>query len=152
MSSAFTSPYGAGKYEQQRRRVENSYTADSARNAYGRFLGQQRGNRNLADTTRSFKRGYTPYAAQFGARGLAGAGVNSGVRQQAMANYVGDYYRNYGRQQQGLAQEMQQYDLDQGLRDMWRQEELTNIDLDRYRNIASAAQNLTALRQWLGGI
>lgn len=152
MSTAYTSPYGAGKYESQRRRVENTYTNDSAQNAYGRFLGQQRGNRALGDTTRNFKQGYAPRAAQYGARGLAGAGVQSGVRQQAMANYVGDYYRDYGRQQQDLANSMQQYDMNQSMMDAWRAEELANIEQQRTYDIASAARNLEALREWLGGI
>ena len=117
-----------------------------------RFLGQQRGQRGLSDTTRGFKQNYAPYASQYGARGMQGGGLNSGVYQKSMANYVGDYYRDFGRQQQDLASNMQQFDLDQGRRDMWRQEELNNIDMDRYRNIASSAQNLQALRDWLGGL
>lgn len=140
-----------GGYEASRRGVENRYTLDSARNAYGRFLSKQRGQRGLSDTTRNFKQSYAPYASQFGARGLTGGGLTSGVHQRAMANYVGDYYRDFGRQQQDLANTMQQYDIDQGMRDMWREEELRNIDLERYRNIASAAQSLNALREWLGG-
>lgn len=151
-SNAFSSPYGAGKYESQRRGVENRYAIDSSQNAYGRFLSQQRGNRNLADTTRNFKQNYAPYASQFGARGLSTGGVQSGVRQRAMGNYVGDYYRNYGRQQQDLANEMQQFDMNQSLMDMWRAEELAAIDQQRTFDIASAAQNLEALREWLGGI
>lgn len=141
-----------GAYEASRRNVENRYTNDSATNAYGRFLSQQRGQRGLNDMTRSFKQNYAPMASQYGARGMAGGGLTSGVHQRAMANYVGDYYRDFGRGQQDLANTVQQYDLDQSMRDAWRQEELTNIELERYRNIASAAQNLQALRDWLGGI
>lgn len=143
---------GGGEYEYRRRGVENRYTQDSATNAYGRFLSQQRGQRGLSDTTRNFERGYSPLAASYGARGLSGGGVNSGARQQAMANYVGDYYTNYGRQQQDLAGALQGYDLDQGLRDSWRQEELMNIELDRSRSMSESAQRLDALRAWLGGI
>ena len=143
---------GGGMYEQRRRGVENRYTQDSATNAYGRFLSQQRGQRGLSDTTKNFNRGYTPLAASYGARGLAGGGVNSGARQQAMANYVGDYYTNYGRQQQDLAQALQGYDLDQSTRDLWRQEELSNIEQERINGMAQTAQNLEALRAWLGSI
>lgn len=139
-----------GAYEQQRRGVENQYTQQAAQNAYGRFLGQQRGERGLSDMTRSFKQGYAPLAAQYGSRGLAGAGVQSGVRQQGVGNYVTDYYRNFGRGQQDLANTLQGYDLNQSTLDSWRQEALSNIDLERYREMANAASNLQSLRSWLG--
>lgn len=143
---------GGGVYEGQRRGVENQYTQQSAQNAYGRFLGLQRGQRGLDDMTRGFKQGYAGQASQYGQRGLATSGVQSGVRQQGIANYVGDYARNYGRGQQDLANSLQGYDLNQSTLDGWRQEALSNIDLQRYRDIASAATNLQALRDWLGGI
>lgn len=143
---------GGGQYERNRRGIEDRYTQGSAQNAYGRFISQQRGQRNLNDQTRLFKQGYAPYVSQYGARGLAGGGVSSGVRDQGVGRYVGDYYRDFGRTQQDLAQNMQTYDLNQAQMDLWRQEELSNIDLDRQRAIASTAANLNALRNYLGGI
>src|SRR6186997_1315087 len=96
------SPYDAGGYERQKTGIEYDYGNQSATNAYGRFLAQQRGERGLGDTTRQFQQSYAPYKAQFGQRGLAGNGIQSGVQQQAMANYAGDYMRNYGYQAQDL--------------------------------------------------
>lgn len=143
---------GGGQYESARRGVENQYTQQASQNAYGRFLGLQRGQRGLSDMTRGFKQNYAPMAAQYGARGLAGPGVQSGVRERGVGDYVGNYYRDFGRGQQDLANQLQGFDMNQGLLDSWRQEALSNIDLERYRNIAGSASNLQALRDWLGGI
>ena len=151
-TSAYSSPYGAGKYESARRGIENQYTGDSAMGAYGRFLGQQRGQRTLSDTTRNFQRGYPSLAASYGARGLSGGGLNSGVRSRGVGEYVGDYYRDFGRQQQDLANTLQGYDLSQAQRDAWREEELRNLELQQAYDVASAAQQLSALRDYLGGI
>lgn len=141
-----------GVYEASRRNIENKYTNDAATNAYSRFLSQQRGQRGLSDTTAQFERGYPNYRAQFGARGLQGGGLNSGITQAAMQRYVGDYYQNFGRQQQDLTQNLQQYDLSQSQLDSWRQNELANLQLQQAQEIANAAQNLEALRAYLGGI
>lgn len=144
--------YNGGPYEAARRNIENRYTTDAATNAYGRFLSQQRGQRGLSDTTQTFERGYPNYRAQFGARGLMGSGITSGTQQAAMRRYVGDYQTALGRQQQDLTQNLQQYDLGQSQLDLWRQDELANLELQRAQEIANAAQNLQALRAWLGGI
>lgn len=141
-----------GYYESQRRGIENKYTTDAASNAYGRFLSQQRGQRGLSDMTDQFNRNYTPYRSTFAQRGLAGGDVSSGIQRGAMQRYVGDYYQNYGRAQQDLTQNLQQYDLSQSQLDSWRQNELANLQLQQAQEIASAAQNLEALRAYLGGI
>lgn len=152
MATTNYSGANGGAYEAARRGIEQKYTTDAATNAYGRFLSQQRGQRGLSDMTDTFKRQYAPYRSSFAARGLSGGNVTSGVTQNAMRNYVGDYYREFGRGQQDLAQNLQQYDLGQAQLDSWRQDELSNLQLRQAQEIASAAQNLEALRAYLGGI
>lgn len=152
MATTNYSGQNGGYYESQRRGIENKYTQDAASNAYGRFLSQQRGQRGLSDITDMFKRNYAPYRSTFAARGLSGGNVTSGITQNAMRNFVGDYYRDFGRSQQDLAQNLQQYDLNQSQLDAWRQDELSNLQLRQAQEIAQAAQNLEALRAYLGGI
>ena len=149
---AVFSPYDAGNYERQKRDVEYDYGNQVATNAYGRFLSQQRGERGLGDMTRNFQQGYAPYKAQFGQRGLAGPGVNSGVQQQAMGNYVGDYARNYGWGQQDLTQQLQQYDQQRMGFDAFRQQSLADIEAQKAQQIANDAQALEWLRQMVGGL
>ena len=145
-------PHDSGAYERQKRGVEYDYGNQAATNAYGRFLSQQRGERGLGDMTRTFDRSYAPYKAQFGQRGLAGPGIRSGVQQQAMGNFVGDYARNYGWAQQDLTQQLQQYDLQQNQLDAFRQQSLADIEAEKAQAIANDAQAIEWLRQMVGGL
>jgi hypothetical protein len=145
-------PYDAGGYERQKRDVEYDYGNQSATNAYGRFLSQQRGERGLGDMTRTFQQGYAPYKAQYGQRGLSGGGVQSGVQQQAMQNYAGDYIRNYGYGAQDLTQQLQQYDLNQNNLDAFHQQSLGDIEAQKAQSIANDAQAIEYLRQLVGGL
>jgi hypothetical protein len=145
-------PFQAGDYQRRQNQIEYQYSNDAATNAYGRFLGQQRGTRNLGDMSRTFQRAYPTQKAQFGRRGLAGAGINSGVQRQAMQNYVGDYARQYQRGQQDMTQEAQQYDLQQQQSDAFRQQSLMELEMEKARQIAEDAASLQALRSMYGGL
>jgi hypothetical protein len=145
-------PYDSGAYERQKRDIEYDYGNQATTNAYGRFLSQQRGERQLGDMSRSFQNSYAPYKAQFGQRGLAGPGINSGVQHQAMQNYVGDYMRNYGWAQQDLTQQLQQYDMNQANLDAFHQQSLADLEAQKAQQIASDAQAIEYLRQLVGGL
>jgi hypothetical protein len=141
-----------GGYTRRRADVDYNYGDSSARNAYSRFLGQQRYERNRGDQQRQFGRAYTPYKAQFGRRGLAGPGIRSGTMRESMGRFVGDYARNMGRAAQDQTLQNQQYDLQQAQLNQWRQRALQDIDTQKANEIAWTAQNLTALRDLLGRI
>ncbi len=144
--------YDYGGYERQKGDINYKYTTDAANNAYGRFISQQRGQRNLGDKERSFKRNWAPYKAEFSQRGLQGPGISSGVAQKSMQNYMGDYGRDYLRTQQDLTQNLQQYDQNQSNLDAWRSNALVDLESDKSNQIAMAAQNLEALRALFGGL
>jgi hypothetical protein len=145
-------PYDSGSYERQKSAVEYDYGNNMATNAYGRFLGQQRGQRTLGDMSTNFGRAYPKYRAQFGQRGLAGPGVHSGVQHQAMTNYLGDYARDYGRAQQDITQADQQFGLNEQRLGAFRQQSLTDIEAAKANSIANDAQALEYLRNLVGGI
>jgi hypothetical protein len=145
-------PYDAGGYERQKSAVEYDYGNQTATNAYGRFLGQQRGQRNLNDMSRNFGRQYPTYKAQFGQRGMGGPGIRSGVQHQAMTNYLGDYAQQYGRAQQDMTQEAQQYDANQQRFGAFRQQSLADIEAQKAQQIANDARALEYLRSLVGGI
>lgn len=145
--------YDYGGYERQKSDIYNQYGTQASTNAYGRFLGQQRGQRNLGDMSRAFKRQTPMFKSQWGQRGLgAGQGIKSGIERNAMSNYVGDYAQNYGRAQQDMTQELQQADLQQVNLDAWRQQSLASLEADKAKAIANDAQNLEWLRQMMGSI
>ena len=145
-------PYDAGAHQRAQRDIEYDYGNQSATNAYGRFLSQQRGERGLGEMNRQYQRQYPTYKAQYGQRGLAGAGVQSGVQRQAMSNYVGDFMRNYGWQQQDLTQQLQQYDMQQNNLNAFRQQSLADLEAQKAQQIANDAQAIEYLRQLVGGL
>jgi hypothetical protein len=147
--ASYTDP---GYYESQRRGVQSQYAAQMAATTYGQFQAKQRGQRDLNDMTRGFKQSFPSYSAQFGQRGMGGAGIQSGVMQRSMGNYVGDYQRQYQRGTQDLTQQMQQFDLQKAQLGAERQNALQDIRQAKAREIAFAAQNIEALKQILGGL
>ena len=141
-----------GNYERQKADVNYKYGTEATTNAYGRFISQQRGQRNLGDSYRGYQRQFPQQTAQFGRRGLSGPGVSSGVMKNSMNNFVGDFARNYGRQQQDMTQNLQQFDLGQVNLDAWRQQQMAAIEAQKQRDIANDASQLEYLRSIVGGL
>jgi hypothetical protein len=138
-------------YESQRRNISDQYTRDSAANQFGRFVSQQRSNRNLGDYQRNFARSYPKFNAQWGTRGMTGGGVRSGAFKGAMQQYVGDYSRGLGHMQQDQANDMQGFDMQQANMEAARQRALADLQMQQQREIAEAAVNIMALRPYVGG-
>lgn len=141
-----------GGYERATGDVQYKYSTDAATNAYGRFISQQRGQRQLGDMQQAYGRAYPGYKAQFAQRGMGGPGVRSGVMQGAMNRYVGDYAQQYQRTQQDQTLEGQQYDLGQRNLDEWRQQSLAAIEAQKADDIANAAMNLQYWQKSMGGL
>lgn len=146
------SPPDYGGYERQTADVNYKHSQDSITNAYGRFISQQRGSRNLGDLSRGFGEQLPSYKSSFGQRGLSGGGVKSGAMQQSMNRYVGDYSRQYGRMQQDNTMELQGFDLNQANMNEYRQQSLAGIQSQKAREIADTAASLEAIRQIVGGL
>jgi hypothetical protein len=144
--------YDYGNYERQKNDANYRYSTESANNAYGRFISQQRGNRSLSDTSRSFGRQMPQYKSQFGQRGLAGNGVQSGVMQNSMSNYLGDYARGYGRQQQDNTSQLQQFDLNLDNLSSMYQQQLGDFEGQKSKDIALDAAQIDALKALVGGL
>ena len=134
----------------QRGDINYKYSTDAATNAYGRFISQQRGQRNLGDMSKQYGRAYPGYKANFGQRGLSGGGINSGTMQQSMNRFVGDYAQQYQRGQQDMTMEGQQYDLAQQNLDQWRQQALLDVEQRKANDIANAAMNLQYWQKAMG--
>ena len=133
-------------YERRRRDVNADYTDRAATNAYSRFISQQRGERGINDYTQSFQRTTPSFSAGFGKRGLTGPGVRSGVYQNAMKNYLGDYNQNLNRMYADQATSGRQYDLSASQLTTARDRALSDIEADKAKEIAMAASYLTALQ------
>ena len=145
-------PPNYGGYQRQKADVQHKYSQDATTNAYGRFISQQRGTRNLGDNQRQYKREMPRQTAQFGQRGISAGGINSGVMNESMNRFVGDYARQQGRATQDLSGELQQYDLRQAGMDDWRQRQMASIEAEKQSAIANDAAQLDYLRQLIGGL
>lgn len=142
----------SGYYESLRRGVEQEYAAGMAGNTYSQTLARNRGNRALSFMQTDFSRSVPRFSASFGQRGFGGGGVQSGVMQRAMSNYLGDFQRSYTSGQQELTDQLRQYDLTAAQMGAQRTSALADIELQKAREIALAAQNIEALRGVLGGL
>jgi V8-like Glu-specific endopeptidase len=138
--------YDESVYEAQRRGVTNRYSQQNAANALGRFVNQQRGDRGIADYTQNYRRNAPGVTAAYAKRGLAGGGVQSGVYQNAMRNYVGDYNQNLNRMYADQQTELNQFDLNTAGYEADRQQAMTEIEANKTREIANAAAYLQQLR------
>jgi len=141
-----------GGYTRKRSDIEDRYSRESASQAYGRFLGQQRYSRQRSDQNRSFRRGYEQQSASHALRGTAGPGMSSGVHNRGMRRFVGDYARQQQRGAEDFAEQGRQYDLDQMNRDSWRAQALSDLEAEKANEIAWTAQNLEMLKQMFGGL
>jgi hypothetical protein len=141
----------SGYYESQRRGIDDQYAAQMASNTFARTLAQTRGNRDLNLMTQGFQRKTPSFMAGFGQRGFGG-GVQSGVMQRSMQNYVNDFTQSYGAAQNDLTNQLRQYDLTGTQLTASHSGSLAELELAKAREIAYAAQNIEALRQSLGGV
>jgi len=138
-------------YERQRRGINEDYSTRAATNAYSRFISQQRGERGISDYTQSFQRQTPKFTASYGRRGLTGPGVRTGIYQNAMKNYLGDYNQNLNRMYADQATEARQYDLTEAQLASARDRALADMETDKAKEIAMAASYLSALKPTFSG-
>lgn len=129
-----------------------NYAMDTARNAYDKSFFQRRGKRQMDDFSQGFGRQIPSFTAQQTQRGLGGGGIQSGVMQRAMRDYIGDYTRDLGRMQEDYNKGLSEFDVQQGLYDDRYQATLDDLELQKALSIASTADGLTQLKQLYGGL
>ena len=146
--------YGANtsQYDAQANDLQYRYNTDRANNAYGRFLSQQRGSRQLNDMETNYKRGIGGLRSSFAGRGLAQGGVRSGSMRRTIGNYLNDYGKAYGRAQLDSQQEAANYDREGAQLDSYYQQQLAAIQQAKQTEISNTAIAIEQLRSLLGGL
>lgn len=129
-----------------------NYGMNTAQTAYDKSFFQRRGKRQMDDFSRGFGRQVPSFTAQQTQRGLGGGGIESGVMQRAMRDYIGDYTRDLGRMQEDYNRGLTQFDVQQGLYDDKYQATMDDLQLQKALSIASTADGLTQLKQLYGGL
>jgi len=82
-------------YEKGLADLQNKYSNDEATNAYARFISQQRFNRQRQDMTQGYQRQFPQFTGHFAHQ--LGSGIRSGVFQDKMNQFVGDYNQGQAR-------------------------------------------------------
>lgn len=138
--------YDASLYESQRRALTQKYGADSAMQAYSRFLTQQRGQRQQQNLSEQYRKAFPQLATSYGRRGLASPRTQSGISRSGFGELAKKQLGDYGDLQQSLQQEMGQYDLQSAMREADLYGGLTDLETQKARQIAEDAQILLARR------
>ena len=138
--------YDPSVYESQRRALTQKYGADSAMQAYSRFLTQQRGQRQQQSLSDQYRKAFPQLISSYGRRGLAGPNVKSGIARGGLSELAKKQLSDYGDLQQGMQQEMGQYDLQSAMREADLYGGLTDLEAQKARQIAEDAQILLARR------
>lgn len=138
-------------FAKQAQAARSGFANRSATNTFAKNRSAQMGARAQTDFTQGFNRSLPKFTSGFGQRGLAGGGMQSGVMQNAMQQFVGDYTRDTGRMQEDLFAEQKQFDFNQSRFTADRDAELANIHAAKQATIAQTAQHIAALKPYAGG-
>ena len=124
-------------YEKQLGDLNLQHSQSDATNAYARFISQQRFNRQRQDMTTGFQRGFPQFTGGFAHQ--LGSGIRSGVFQNKLNQYVGDYGQAQSRLDESQAGDASQYDQMKAIGDSGYQKALLALQEELQRQ--NAMQN-----------
>lgn len=137
-------------FEAQRRAFTEQYGAQTARNAYARFLAQQRGTRNVTNVQRQYERQAPDVVGSFVRRGMVAPNIRSGVFQSGLQDFARKQYEDVFGAQQSMADELQGFDLEERVAQAEYQSKLADLETQKQREIARAASTLNSFKPFLG--
>ena len=140
MMADFYGDYGQTEASALRRRNQQSIA-----NQQAAFLGQQRGSRKMAEIRRQWGEGFMPKMAEYGKRGLAGPGVQSGIQRRGLEQYAAGLQRELGSETTALQEELNRIAMEEAQQQADVDAYLNELRLQKQRDIINSA---TALRQF----
>jgi hypothetical protein len=141
--------YDPSVYEAQRRQLMQNYAAEGSMNAFARTLSQQRGERSLADMSRSYEKAAPQVVSGYGRRGMLSPNIRSGAFARAMREFATERIRSQSQAAQDLALELGQQDVQERMRQERFNQTLQDLEADKARQIAQDAQ---AILQYRAGV
>jgi hypothetical protein len=138
-------------YEGRKRSLGSQYGASAARNAYARFLAQQRGDRARFDIGRKYEKAMPSFIAGYTRRGIAGPGVRSGIYNQGLQEFGSQQVEEQNRARQDMLEAFRQADLTEADLKAEYQTQLAELEAQKQNQIAQTAATLNSFRPFLGG-
>lgn len=141
MTDAYYGDYGQAEAAAVRQRKLRSIAAQQAQ-----FLGQQRGQRRIADIRQQYTEGFRPKMQEYGRRGLAGPQVASGIQRSGLERYAQQFQRTLGEETQGLQQELNAIAQQEAEAQADLEKYIADLRLQKQRDIVNAATALKSLQ------
>ena len=140
LTEAYGGDYGLAEAAAIRKRQQQSIA-----NQQAAFLGQQRGARRIADINRQYIEGFRPKMAGYGARGLAGPNVASGIQRSGLERYAANLQEQLGAETVNIQDELNRIAMDEAQSQANLEDYIAQLRLKKQQDIINAA---TALRQY----
>jgi hypothetical protein len=134
LAGAFYGDYGMAEANARRRRGVQSIA-----NTQAATLGQFRGNRNIADLSQQYVKGFEPQMAAYGKRGLAGPNVSSGIQRSGLEQYAAKMQKDIGGATETLQDEINRIANTEATQAGDLEEYLNNLKIAKNQNIFNAA-------------
>lgn len=138
-------------YEEAKRNYGQQFAAASARNAYTRFLAQQRGNRQQYELGKAFQEQTPRMISSYTRRNLAGPGIKSGVYERGMQNYLQQNFDAQEQARQEMLNALRESDLTSADLEAEYRTKLAELEAQKQGQIAQAAAMLQSFKPFLGG-
>jgi len=130
----------------RRRGLEQQFGAQTAMNAYSKFLSQTRGQREQQEYSRGVEKELPRLTSRYGRRGVYGQGVRSGIYRRGLEDFGTEAARQRGYMSEDLSNALRQYDLQQASSLSGYEQQLTDLEAEKARQIAEDAAVLMELR------
>ena len=129
--------YGMSEAGAVRRRQRSSLANQAAA-----FQGQKRGKRTIEDLTRVYSEGYEPLASSFGARGLGGPNVKSGIRRSGLSRYAEKFQRDLGAETQNIQDDLNNIGMQEADSQAELEDYVAQLRLQKAQQIMATAASL----------
>jgi len=126
----------------RKRKVRSQALANSA------MLGQQRGQRNMAEIQRRYSEGTQPLVASYGRRGIGGPNVQSGIRTKGLEKYAESLQRELGEESRILQENLNEIQATEASEQADLQDFLTELNFEKSKKIMMDAQNIKSLASY----
>jgi len=126
----------------RKRKVRSTALANAA------MLGQQRGQRNMAEIQRKYSEGMQPLVSSFGQRGFGGPNVQSGIRSRGLARYAESLQRDLGEESRALQESLNEIQATEASEQDDLNDYLAELRFEKAKKIMSDAMNIKSLASY----